>query len=87
LIDNKVKYEVERNLDILRFLGGVIEDDSLESWTAHRDEACARQILRLMKDPELYERIRENGRHKIEERFNFEVVVDKIEDSLREAAG
>ena len=45
-------------------------------------KACSTQILRFMAAPELYERIRGNGRCTVEERFRFEDMIDKIEDSL-----
>jgi len=49
-------------------------------------EACSRQILRLMDDQKLYERIRKNCRFMVEEEFRFETIMDKIENSLAEIA-
>ncbi|MCH8028471.1 MAG: glycosyltransferase family 9 protein, partial [Candidatus Dadabacteria bacterium] len=46
LKDNSLKHEVERNLDVIRFLGGEINDDSLELWLDKDDEISAEQILR-----------------------------------------
>jgi len=45
-------------------------------------KACAAQIIRLMSDSELFERIRQNGRRSAEDKFNFESMMDKIENSL-----
>jgi ADP-heptose:LPS heptosyltransferase len=39
------KHEVERQLDILRFLGGHPENAGLEVWTAEEDERFARRFL------------------------------------------
>ncbi|MBD3305825.1 hypothetical protein GF339_05530 [candidate division KSB3 bacterium] len=36
-----VKHEVERNLDVLRFLHGKIQDDALELWVGEDDEGMA----------------------------------------------
>ncbi len=47
--------------------------------------ACAMQVLRLMEDSELFERIRKHGRRMVEEKFRFESMMDKIERSLNEA--
>lgn len=46
-------------------------------------KACSSQILRLMNDLELFERIRQSGTRTIEERFRFENMMDKIEESLQ----
>lgn len=43
---------------------------------------CAAQILRLLDDPELFERLRESGRRLIEERFRMDEVIVRIEQSL-----
>jgi ADP-heptose:LPS heptosyltransferase len=50
-----VKHEVERNLDLLRFLEGEVEDSRLELWLAEEDRTFARQILgeRSVQDGEL----------------------------------
>jgi len=39
------KHEVEHNLDVVRFLGGQIQDDKLELWTDERDETWANAFL------------------------------------------
>lgn len=49
-------------------------------------EDCARQLLRLMRDPELGERIRQNGRETVEAQFRFDQMVAKIESSLMQVA-
>jgi glycogen synthase len=43
---------------------------------------CARLIVRLLEDPQLFESIRRAGRLTIEERFRLESMIDKIESSL-----
>jgi glycogen(starch) synthase len=48
-------------------------------------EACADQIARLIKDPELFERVRRNGRRTVEEDFRLETMVDRIDLSLKKA--
>jgi heptosyltransferase-2 len=46
LKDATVKHEVERNLDVLRFLGGSVQEDRLELWLRPEDEVFAGQCLR-----------------------------------------
>lgn len=46
-------------------------------------QACARQILRLVHDSELFEKIRRNGRRTVEERFCLEKTIDQVESSLK----
>lgn len=41
----ELKHEVERNLDVLRFLGLKVLDDSLELWTSEEDEDFAESFL------------------------------------------
>lgn len=48
-------------------------------------EACACQILRLVDDPDLFERIRQNGSRLVEERFNLEDTLDQVEKWLYQA--
>lgn len=43
--DDTAKHEVEHNLDVLRCLGGVIQEEHLESWLSPDDEAFAEQLL------------------------------------------
>ena len=43
---------------------------------------CAAYVLRLIGDPGLFERLRRNGRRKVEERFRVERVRNEIERSL-----
>jgi len=45
--------------------------------------ACAKQILRFLDNNELFESIRQNGRHTVEESFNINNTIDKIENSLK----
>lgn len=45
-LDDRVpKHEVERNLDVLRFLGGTVEEDRLELWLSEEDRTFAAQTL------------------------------------------
>ncbi len=44
--------------------------------------ACARNIMLLLKEEELFEMLRRNGRRTVEERFTFEVMLNRIEQSL-----
>jgi heptosyltransferase-2 len=46
LNDDAVKHEVERSLDLLRFLGATVQDDRLELWLGEEDEAFADSVLR-----------------------------------------
>lgn len=46
---------------------------------------CAQQILRLLKDPKLFESIRTNARSTIEQRFQIEQSVDSLDRVLKEA--
>lgn len=50
LLDTVVKHEVERNLDILRFIGGHVQDESLELWPLEADVEQARAILPAGRD-------------------------------------
>jgi heptosyltransferase-2 len=47
LSDNTLKHEVERNLNIIRFLGGTIKQERLELWVNPEDEAFAERVLNL----------------------------------------
>jgi heptosyltransferase-2 len=40
-----VKHEVERNLDVIRYLGGAPKSSHLELWTTEDDERIARNII------------------------------------------
>ena len=44
--DELPKHEVERNLDLLGYLGFTIRSDALELWTTPEDEAGALQVLK-----------------------------------------
>lgn len=46
LDDRTPKHEVEHNLDVVRFLGGQVQDAALELWLSEKDEAVAGEILR-----------------------------------------
>ena len=48
-------------------------------------EVCATQVLRLIDNPELFEKIRQNGRRTVEEKFNFKNMMDKLDAALQEA--
>jgi ADP-heptose:LPS heptosyltransferase len=43
--DDTAKHEVEHNLDIIRYLGGVIQEKHLELWLSPNDEVFAEQLL------------------------------------------
>ena len=45
LDDRSLKHEVERNLEVIRHLGGTVQEDRLELWTAEEDEAFAQTLL------------------------------------------
>ncbi len=42
---NNLKHEVEHNLDVIRWLGGYVEEDQLELWLSQDDEDFAGQYL------------------------------------------
>jgi len=44
--DLSIKHEVVRYLDLLRFLGGTVEDERMELWLTGEDEAMAGEFLR-----------------------------------------
>jgi heptosyltransferase-2 len=46
LTDHTLKHEVERGLEVIRFLGGVTRDDRLELWVGEEDEFFAEEFLR-----------------------------------------
>jgi heptosyltransferase-2 len=46
LRDNTEKHQVEHNLDVVRSLGGAIQEKQLELWLSPKDEACAEKALR-----------------------------------------
>lgn len=46
VLDNKtLKHEVQRNLDVIRFLGGTIQEEGLELWVSPEDETFAKRML------------------------------------------
>lgn len=45
LNDCNPKHEVERSLDLVRYLGGRVQDDHLELWLSAEDEEFARRML------------------------------------------
>ncbi len=45
-------------------------------------EACARQVKRLIDDPQLFDRIRQNGVRAVQSGFRLDTMIDRIEDSL-----
>ena len=46
LEDSDPKHEVEHNLDVIRFLGGSVQEEQLELWLGEDDETFAEQILK-----------------------------------------
>jgi glycogen(starch) synthase len=64
----------------------ILESD-MNALTFTKEDArgCAEQILRLLNDPELLKRVRQNGRRTVEERFRFESMIDQVERSLEDA--
>lgn len=46
LQDNTLKHEVEHNLEVIRSLGGQVEDDQLELWLGEEDTVFAERFLR-----------------------------------------
>jgi len=40
-----VKHEVERNLGLIKYMGGTVQDSSEELWLSNEDEAYARSVL------------------------------------------
>lgn len=66
----------------------ILEDEFNALIFPKRDaEACARQITRVIEDPELLETIRRNGRKTVEGRFRLEDMVDRIDQSLKSLVG
>ncbi len=49
LHDSSTKHEAEHNLDVIRFLGGKVENDRLELWVGREDEAFVEGVLRNHK--------------------------------------
>jgi glycogen(starch) synthase len=45
-------------------------------------EACAKQIKRLLDNPNIFEQIRQNGRRTVEEKYQIEPMIDLIEEVL-----
>lgn len=50
-----------------------------------KSEECARQIMRLLKDPEFFESIRSNARRTVEQRFKIDHIAGSLEGLLEEA--
>lgn len=46
LENNILKHEVEHNLDMIRFIGGKVEDERLELWVGLGDESFADEVLK-----------------------------------------
>ena len=55
-------------------------------FTAEDPESCAREVLRLLDEPDLFGGIRERSRQEIEERYQLGRVMDSLESLLFEAA-
>ena len=49
--------------------------------------ACAEQVIRLLQDRELRERLRRNGRRTVEDRFRLDQMIDKIDVALKKTSG
>jgi glycosyltransferase involved in cell wall biosynthesis len=49
--------------------------------------ACAAHIIELMEDPQLFERLSREGRRTVEEGFQIEGMIDRLESSLQQALG
>jgi len=45
LEDNTLKHEVEHNLNVIRLLGGKVQEDQLELWLGEEDEVFANYLL------------------------------------------
>lgn len=45
LEDSDPKHEIEHNLDVIRFLGGTVQEDQLELWLGEDDETFAEKVL------------------------------------------
>lgn len=54
-------------------------------FTIKKSEECARQIMRLLKDPEFFESIRSNARRTVEQRFKIDQLAGSLEGVLEEA--
>lgn len=50
-------------------------------------EACARQVLRLIQEPELLTSLGARARQSVEERFSFDRFIDSLEGFLDQGAG
>jgi ADP-heptose:LPS heptosyltransferase len=46
LNDRTLRHEVEHNLDVIRFLGGTVQEQSLELWFGEEDEAFVEGVLK-----------------------------------------
>ena len=70
--------------------GGSAEilEDNVNSLTFAKEdsEACAELIVRLTESPQLFERIRRNGRRTVEDGFRLEHMVDRIDRALSQAS-
>ena len=49
LEDKTLKHEVEHSLDIIRYLGGAVEDERLQVWLRQEDQAEAESLLQSYK--------------------------------------
>ncbi len=45
LRDAALRHEVERGLEVVRFLGGAVQQDCLELWLTNEDDVYAREVL------------------------------------------
>src|SRR5438105_3765395 len=46
LDDKTLKHELEHNLDVIRFLGGTVQEQELEMWFGEEDEAFVERVLK-----------------------------------------
>jgi heptosyltransferase-2 len=47
--DSVLKHEVEHNLDVIRFLGGTVQEDRLELWLSKEDELFIEHLMMLQR--------------------------------------
>lgn len=64
-----------------------ILNNDINALTFPKEDAgsCATQILRLITDKELYDRIRRQGRRTIKDHFGWDTIINRIENALNAA--
>lgn len=63
----------------------LINEENALTFPKEDIDACAGQVIRLFRDPELMKDLQHNGRRTVQEKFRLDQMVDKIDLALRKS--